>query len=85
MGLIHIKERGGDEESRFNKALMAAKYAIEELCELSEEMEDKFSSEGEERYGMRGGFARRGGYSHRDEFSERMEERRSRDSRGRYM
>lgn len=83
MGLIHIKERGGDEEHRFKKALKMAKYAIEEISELSDQMEDEYGSEGSERYGMRGGFDRRG-YSRRDEYDERMEERRGRDSMGRY-
>lgn len=85
MGLIHIKERGGDESYRFKKALKMAKYAIDEICELSDEMEDEFGSEGEERYGMRSGYSRRGGYYNRDEMSMEMPERRSRDSRGRYM
>lgn len=84
MGLIHIKERGGDEEYRFKKALKMAKSAIDEICELSDEMEDEYGSEGEERYGMRGGYSRRGGYYSRDEYG-MMPERRSRDSRGRYM
>lgn len=82
MGLIHIKERGGDEEYRFKKALKMAKYAIDEICELSDQMEDEYGSEGEERYGMRGGFDRRD--YRRDDMSERMEERRGRDSMGRY-
>lgn len=82
MGIIHIKERGGDEEYRFKKALKMAKYAIDEICEISDEMEDEYGSESEERYGMRGGYSRRG-YSRRDEYG--MDERRSRDSRGRYM
>jgi hypothetical protein len=41
MGLIHIMERGGDEEYRFKKALKTAKYAIEEICELSDKMEEE--------------------------------------------
>lgn len=82
MGLIHIKERGGDEEYRFKKALKMAKYAIDEISELSDQMEDEYGSEGDERYGMRGGFDRRG--YRRDDMSEHMEERRGRDSMGRY-
>jgi len=74
MGLIHIKERGGDEEYRFKKALKTAKSAIEEICELSDEMEEQYSERGS--YRMRG-------YSSRD--WDDMDERRSRDSRGRYM
>lgn len=75
MGLIHIKERGGEEETRFKKALKMAKSAIEEICELSDEMEEQYSE--------RGGYRMRGGYSSRD--WDDMEERRYRDSRGRYM
>ena len=75
MGLIHIKERGGDEEYRFKKALKTAKSAIEEICELSDEMEEQYSERG--RYRMRDGYS---GHGWDD-----MDERRSRDSRGRYM
>ncbi|MBR5660591.1 MAG: hypothetical protein IKW99_03480 [Bacteroidales bacterium] len=75
MGLIHIKERGGDEEYRFKKALKTAKTAIEEICELSDEMEEQYSE--------RGGYHSRSGYGSRD--WDGMEERRYRDSRGRYM
>lgn len=75
MGLIHIMERGGDEEARFKKALKMAKSAIDEICELSEEMEEQYSE--------RGGYRARGGYGSRE--WDGMEERRYRDSRGRYM
>lgn len=61
MGLIHIMERGGDDEYRFKKALKSAKYAIDEICELSDKMEDEY---GERMYGRMG---RRGGYSRREE------------------
>ena len=79
MGLIHIKERGGDQEYRFKKALKMAKAAIEEICELSDEMEDEFGSI-EERSSYRDGFSSRSGYRW-----DEMSERRGRDSRGRYM
>lgn len=74
MGLIHIKERGGDEDYRFKKALKKAKSAIEEICDLSDEMEEQYG----ERYDER-----RMGY--RSHGMEDYEERRSRDGRGRYM
>lgn len=74
MGLIHIKERGGDEDYRFKKALKKAKSAIEEICDLSDEMEEQYG----ERYDER-----RMGY--RSQGMEDYEERRSRDGRGRYM
>ena len=41
MGLIHIMSRGGDEEYRFKAALKKAKSSIEEICELSEQMEEE--------------------------------------------
>jgi len=42
MGIVHIMKRGGDELHEYKKALKTAKKAIEMLCELSEEMEDKY-------------------------------------------
>lgn len=78
MGIIHIMERGGDEEYRFKKALKKAKSAIEEICELSDEMEEQYSE--------RGGYRMRGGMNYRDEMdqTDSMAERRGRDSMGRY-
>lgn len=92
MGLIHIKERGGDQERRFKRALRMAKEAIEEIQQLSEDMEEEFSSRGggysgrdgggySGRDGGGGGYSNRGGYGERDDWGERN---RSRDSRGRY-
>lgn len=81
MGLLHIMTRGGDEEYRFKAALKKAKSAIEEICELSEEMEDEFSERGG--YGERGGYRMRGGYSRREDW-DGMDERRGRDSMGRF-
>ena len=75
MGIIHIMARGGDEEYRFKAALKKAKSAIDEICELSEEMEEEYSE--------RGGYRMRGGYSRREEW-DGMDERRGRDSMGRY-
>lgn len=75
MGIIHIMQRGGDEEYRFKAALKKAKSAIDEICELSEEMEEEYSE--------RGGYRMRGGYSRREEW-DGMDERRGRDSMGRY-
>ena len=57
-------ERGGDEFYEYKKALKKAKEAIETICDLSEEMEDKYS----ERGGMRG--------SYRDDEEYEMKERR---------
>lgn len=84
MGIIHIMERGGEEERRFKHALMQAKDAIEEICELSEQMEDQYADERMSGRGYsRGGYSREG-YG-RDEGGMGMEERRMRNSRGRYM
>lgn len=82
MGLIHIMSRGGDEEYRFKAALKKAKSSIEEICELSEQMEEEFSERNG--YGERSGYRMRSGYSRRDDWDS-MDERRSSDSRGRYM
>jgi len=57
-------ERGGDEFYEYKKALKKAKEAIETICDLSEEMEDKYS----ERGGMHG--------SYRDDEEYEMKERR---------
>ena len=46
MGIIHIMERGGDDLYEYKKALKTAKKSIDMLCELSEEMEDKYSERG---------------------------------------
>lgn len=51
MGIIRLMEKGGDDYKEYKRALKKAKDAIEEICELTEEMEDTFSSRG---YGMRG-------------------------------
>ena len=50
MGIVHIMERGGEELHEYKKAVKKAKEAIDAICELSEEMEDKYS----ERSRMRG-------------------------------
>ena len=43
MGIVHIMKRGGDDLHEYKKALKMAKKGIEWLCELSEEMEGKYS------------------------------------------
>ena len=43
MGIVHIMRRGGDDLYEYKKALKMAKKGIEMLCELSEDMEDKYS------------------------------------------
>ena len=68
MGIVHIMERGGEDLYEYKKALKTAKKSIETLCELTDEMEDKYSERGAR---MRGGMSRR------EEWDE-MEERRGR-------
>ena len=87
MGLLKIKERGGSPDRRFKQALRKAEDALEEIHQLSDDMEEEFSSRdgggysSRNDYDERDGYSSRSGYYHRDD---RMDERRSRDSRGRY-
>lgn len=67
MGLIRVMERGGDDYREYKKAVKMAKEAIETICELTDDMEEKFSE--------RGGSSMRGGYSRREDWEE--EDRRS--------
>lgn len=80
MGLIHIFERG-DDAKRFDEAMKMAKSGLMEACEIWEDMKAQFSERGS--YGERHGSYMRGGYSRRDDWDE-MDERRGRDSMGRY-
>lgn len=77
MGLIHIFERSGDDAKRFDEAMKRAKSGLMEACEIWEDMKEQFSERGS--YGEH----YRSGYSSRD--WDAMDERRMRDSRGRYM
>ena len=75
----------------FKEAAMTAKESIDKMCELADEMRERYSERGGsygERYGERGdygerGYSMRSGYSNRD--WDGMDERRYRDSKGRYM
>ena len=76
MGLIQIMERSGDNDvRRFEDALRMAKESIKEACEIFDDMKAQFSE--------RGGSHMRGSYYRRDDW-DGMEERRGRDSMGRY-
>ena len=76
MGWTMFRERSGSEDKmRFKEAAMMAKRGLDMMCELAEEMEDRYSERG-------GSYSSRGGYGERDDWD--MHERR-RDSRGRYM
>lgn len=80
MGLIHIMERSNDSDvRRFEESLKMAKEGVMEACEIFEDMKAQFSERGSygERYGHRGGYSRR-------EDWDGMDERRGRDSMGRY-
>lgn len=72
MGLIHIMERGGEDYHAYKKAVKMAKEAIDTICDLTEEMEEDY------------GYGERRGYRMRDHEWDGMDERRGRDSRGRY-
>lgn len=87
MGFIRIMERGGEELREYKKALKMAKQGIETICELTEEMEDQFSERRYDPYRM----DNRGSYGERDYYRgyygremDEMDERRGRDSMGRY-
>lgn len=80
MGIIHIMERGGDDYREYKKAVKMAKEAIDTICDLTEDMEEQFSSR--DGWSERGRY--RGNYSKRNDEDMEMYERRSRDSRGRY-
>ena len=79
MGLIHIMQRGGDDAMRFEEAMYDIKDAIDEACEIYEQMKSQFG-EGE-------GYGERSSHRMGSRMGERggsMGERRGRDSMGRY-
>ena len=76
MGLLHIMERGGEDLRDYKKAVKMAKEAIDTICELTEEMEDQYGE-------RRGSSHMRGGYYRNNDW-DGMDERRGRDSMGRY-
>lgn len=92
--MIRFGEKGHNSDAmEFEEAARMVEEGLECMRSLASEMEDKYS---ERRYGMRGGYGRRddygmrGGYGNR--YGERemwddddmMNERRMRDSRGRF-
>lgn len=62
-----MMERGGDDYRAYKAAVKKAKAAIDEICELTEDMEDKYSE--------RGGMRMRDGYERYDDY-ERYDEKR---------
>ena len=78
-----ISFRGRSESREFDEALEMAKEGMARVCELAEEMRERYGERGNygDRYGMRGGYGRRD----HDEWDDDMYgERRRRDSMGRY-
>ena len=86
--LVDFSERS--DVRRFDEGLKKAKHGLMEVCDIWEDMKQDFSERGgygergsyRERYSSRG-YGERRGYSSRD--WDDMDERRYRDSRGRYM
>jgi hypothetical protein len=79
-------KRGGEDVQRFEDAIYEAKEAISEICEIYEEMKSQFSDSDDSGFGER--YSRRYGERYGERYSNRggsSWERRSRDSRGRYM
>lgn len=81
--MIVLRERNEGDVARFESALKDAKMGIKEACEIFEDMKEQFGERRgySERYGQ-SDQAR--GYYRRDHDWDDMEERRSRDSMGRY-
>ena len=80
MGLIHIMQRGGDDAMRFEEAMYDIKDAIDEACEIYEQMKSQFG-DGE-------GYGERSSYRMNNRMNSRggsMGERRSRRANGQYM
>ena len=48
MSIVRVMKRGGDDLHEYKKALKMAKKAIETLCELSDEMEDRYGYDEED-------------------------------------
>ena len=76
-----ISFRGRSESHEFDEALEMAKEGMARVCELAEEMRDRYGERGNygDRYGMRGD------YDRRDWEDDMYGERRRRDARGRFM
>lgn len=77
--IIDLSERGGDVK-RFDEAIKMAKAGIKEACEIWEDMKSDFSERGS--YGER--YSNRNDDRYRDRDWDEMNERRYRDSMGRY-
>lgn len=80
MGLITILKRGGEDYREYKEAVKMAKEAIDTICSLTEDMEEQY---GERGYGERSSYRGGSSYRRRADWDE-MDERRGRDSMGRY-
>jgi len=70
----------------FEEAAQMVEEGLECMRELAEEMKDQYGGRGS--YGMRRGYGMRGDYGRREDWDDMdgdWNERRRRDSRGRYM
>lgn len=78
-----ISFRGRSESREFDEALEMAKEGMARVCELAEEMRERYGERGNygDRYGMRGSYGRR---DHEEWEDDMYGERRRRDSMGRY-
>ena len=76
-----ISFRGRSESHEFDEALEMAKEGMARVCELAEEMRDRYGERGNygDRYGMRGD------YDRSDWEDDMYGERRRRDRMGRFM
>lgn len=80
-----ISFRGKSESREFDEALDMAKEGMARVCELAEEMRDRYGERNYygDRYGMRGSYGRRD-YEDWDD-DDMYGERRRRDRMGRFM
>lgn len=83
--MIVLRERNDGDVARFEDALKDAKMGIKEAWEIFEDMKEQFGERRgySDRYSPRGDYRSRD-YYRRDHDWDEMEERRYRDSMGRY-
>lgn len=84
MALIQIMKRGSEDDvHRFEQAIYDAKEALDEICEIYEQMKSQFDDRDGAGYSSRGGYSGRS-WSYRDGHGPEWGERRSRNSMGQY-
>lgn len=90
MGYAVYNLRGGNYgrksgEMEFEEAAQMVEEGLECMRELAEDMKEQYGMRRGGSYGSRGGYGMRGDYGRRDwEDDDMMNERRMRDSRGRF-